>query len=141
MAGKTYTPTSAINSGFDKLAAQSLLEHDQQVFQTLLLQHPSLNRHSEKLGNGVSSQYDSNNHDIASLLQTQPPMLCRRVNDDHCSVTLLSLYDQLDEFENPVSARIDVTEAGVVVTETAKEERVVELLHALSDAIDELKSN
>lgn len=119
-------------------AVEVALEHheqDKQVFQTLLLQHPTLRRRVEKLEDGIAATFLSDKPEIVQLLQDHAPLTHRRLSDEHCKDELCTLYDQLSPYLDDIQTRIETIEKGVSVVETTRTTDASRLLHKLSDAI------
>lgn len=137
MIENTFPPDSAATPPDSTEAVREHYEHDKQVFQTLLLEHPTLKRTVEKLPDGLISVYLSENKKIVQLLQQHAPATFRRINDENCTAKLSQLYSNIEAHVSNIETRIENITLGVVVTETTKDSATNTLLHELSEAIDQ----
>lgn len=117
---------------------------DMQPIHQLLMQHDKINRRVTDIPNGIESWTESDDPEIARLIQTHVRQMKDRVEEGRPIRMMdpLFLFREIFRHHKKIDLQIENTAKGVHVIETSKDPKVVKLIRqhaheAVSEFVDE----
>lgn len=101
---------------------------DRADFQSLLRHRHAIRRRVENLENGVRTTTESDDPDVAARIGVHVESMLRRVEEGRPIHARDPLFAELFRHSDRITAAVEATEHGVVVTETSDDPYVVRLI-------------
>lgn len=109
---------------------------DMEVFRALIDHRESITRTVVKLADGIETVTESNDPDVATLIQTHVNAMYGRVKDGRPIHVRDPLFKAIFENHDKIVMKHELTPKGIKVVETSADPYVVKLVQAHADVLD-----
>ena len=113
---------------------------DRDIFHFLLSNNDEITRQVKALKNGVETLTESSNPEIATNIQTHVASMYQRVEEVRPIRMRDPLYREIFKHADEIKMKLEKTEKGIRVTETADDEYVVKLIQAHAQVVQPSKA-